>query len=526
MKQYLGIFLLVISLSACGFNLSGAVQPCNITIKADALEPNDTSEQATPLSATKLAATFKESDKPDFFRMTGNAGDTISLEKKSGLGELIVSVKNAEGKDLEVKQTSATVQSVTLSANGAYLIQVGLKTTNKACPNDVEYDLSSTPATVLTPSPTPTPTPIDSALGDSPTLTGTFKNLADLGAHSGTLKLTATVYTGPDSFTKIAEGMVAENGTFSITLPGKSVLDALVTVNPYLYNCPPPALTPDTTKGTILALTLSDDTQEVADVVVLALTDQNDPNSDVQASVSYSYLDTNSSYTGTLPQECGGFVRTGGDLPADITLQAGWNSLLIDKTQGLLNKKPDSSFEWFALPKLVNPNPNNFVIDGTVQDYTKGETSLEVYLDALNGGTPTIISTGGLNADGSFSVALPETLGEELLTPNVTLCEGVTATPSSFNTASVRLLRVIKDGAGIGSLLRESLDVNDPTTGKRVIYAYVDQDVQITGTCSDSNVSYNLSLQQGWNVVVQDTGDDSLSFTTPESVDLPWVFRD
>jgi hypothetical protein len=151
MKHYLGIFLLVtvIGLSACNFSLPTLPQTCNINVQPDTLEPNDKPEEATVLSTTELTGTFKENDKPDYFTVSGQAGDVISLEKKFGIGEPTLSLKNADDKDLEVKQATATVQSVTLTESGTYLIQVGLKTTGDQCPDDVEYDLSLTAAPAL-----------------------------------------------------------------------------------------------------------------------------------------------------------------------------------------------------------------------------------------------------------------------------------------------------------------------------------------------------------------------------------------
>ncbi len=146
MKHCLWNFLLVVvtSLSAC--SVTTTPLECNINLEADSLEPNDTPDDAAVLSDTELTGTFKEGDKPDYFTVSGGAGDVISLEKKFGIGEPTLSVKNGNDEELEVRQTSATVQSVTLIESGAHLIQVGLQTTGDQCPDDIEYDLSFTAA--------------------------------------------------------------------------------------------------------------------------------------------------------------------------------------------------------------------------------------------------------------------------------------------------------------------------------------------------------------------------------------------
>jgi ABC-type Fe3+-hydroxamate transport system substrate-binding protein len=135
------IFLL--SLSACSTLADGVGPNCNINIAPDAYEPNDKPEDATPLtSAAELTGTFKELDLPDYFTVTGQTGDVIMLEKKFGIGEPTLSVKDADGNALTVKQDP--FQTATLPKDGAYLIQVGIKTTGNECPDDVEYDVSLT----------------------------------------------------------------------------------------------------------------------------------------------------------------------------------------------------------------------------------------------------------------------------------------------------------------------------------------------------------------------------------------------
>jgi hypothetical protein len=147
MKFYVQSLLLVIvvlSLSACS-TLADVVGPtCDINIEADAFEPNDKPEDATLLtSVAELTGTFKELDAPDYFTTTGEAGDVILLEKKFGIGEPTLSVKDSEGNSLTVGGTQ--FQTVTLPTDGTYLIQIGMRTTGNECPDDVMYDLSLTP---------------------------------------------------------------------------------------------------------------------------------------------------------------------------------------------------------------------------------------------------------------------------------------------------------------------------------------------------------------------------------------------
>jgi hypothetical protein len=140
--QLLLLVIVMVSLSACS-TIADVVGPtCNINVKPDAYEPNDKPEEATLLTNVELTGTFKELDAPDYFTATGKTGDVIMLEKKFGLGEPTLSVKDADGNALTVQ--GSQFQTVTLPVDGTYLIQVGMTTTGNECPDDVEYDLSLT----------------------------------------------------------------------------------------------------------------------------------------------------------------------------------------------------------------------------------------------------------------------------------------------------------------------------------------------------------------------------------------------
>lgn len=139
------VVILVLSLSACS-TIADVVGPtCDIKVEADVHEPNDEPEDATPLTnIAELTGTFKELDAPDYFTTTGETGDVILLEKKFGIGEPTLSVRDSDGNAVNVSGTQ--FQTVTLPTDGTYLIQVGMKTTGNECPDDVEYDLSLTSA--------------------------------------------------------------------------------------------------------------------------------------------------------------------------------------------------------------------------------------------------------------------------------------------------------------------------------------------------------------------------------------------
>jgi hypothetical protein len=143
---HLKLFLLAfitVSLGACS-SVADIVGPtCDINVAADVYEPNDKPEEATLLTI-EINGTFKELDAPDYFTVMGKTGDEILLEKKFGIGEPTLSVKDSDGNAVTVNQ--GQFQTATLPKDDTYLIQVGIRTTGDQCPDDVEYDLSLTPA--------------------------------------------------------------------------------------------------------------------------------------------------------------------------------------------------------------------------------------------------------------------------------------------------------------------------------------------------------------------------------------------
>jgi Bacterial Ig-like domain len=176
-----------------------------------------------------------------------------------------------------------------------------------------------------------------------------------------------------------------------------------------------------------------------------------------------------------------------------------------------------------AATLTINPAPG-FIVTGKVQAYSAGAASLTAITNDSATLPPITVATGQIEANGSFSLTLPETLEEGLLTSSQTRCEGVTATPSSFNVAQVNSLDVVKDGRRIGELRHaSSLDLFGSSIAA---YIYVDRDVKIIGTCQADGFSYNynLDLKKGWNLELDTIGETLFSYTTPKSVDLPWLF--
>ena len=133
------------------------------------------------------------------------------------------------------------------------------------------------------------------------------------------------------------------------------------------------------------------------------------------------------------------------------------------------------------------------------------------------------VGTGSIAADGSFSITLAEPAAKDLIGAERP-CPEANQTPEDFNLDSVVSLRVVKDDLGIGDLFHaSSLDAFADTEAR---YSYVDRDVSVTGDCLFDGIvnTFDISFKQGWNLLLRESGEAETTFTTPESVDLPWLF--
>ncbi|MCA9839708.1 MAG: Ig-like domain-containing protein [Trueperaceae bacterium] len=168
----------------------------------------------------------------------------------------------------------------------------------------------------------------------------------------------------------------------------------------------------------------------------------------------------------------------------------------------------------------INPAAaTGFTISGQVQDYDRGEASLE----AISFDREVMVGIGSIAADGSFSLALLVPADKNLLAAEKP-CPEINQRPADFNLTSVVSLKIIKDGLGIGDLFHASGP--DAFAANQVSYTYVDRDVSISGSCLVDGVenTFDLSFKQGWNLLLRESSDNAISFTSPESVEMPWLF--
>jgi hypothetical protein len=203
-----------------------------------------------------------------------------------------------------------------------------------------------------------TPKLLDSALGDTTTLTSKIANTADFEQPLSTLVLKAMVAGDPMLIGEVAEGTIKDDGSFSIDLPGQSVMKNYLATTQTLTDCPgtdSPTLTPATTKGASLGLSLWQGDEEVAYLAAFVLAAPNDFMSSPKAYAGLLYVDTDSSITGTLSKECID-LEAEKDLPVKVELRQGWNSVVIDSSEGFVNKKLGTDISWLAFLTFSDPN--------------------------------------------------------------------------------------------------------------------------------------------------------------------------
>jgi hypothetical protein len=188
-----------------------------------------------------------------------------------------------------------------------------------------------------------------SALGDSPTLSGTISNLAEAKLNGTALVVKAKIRTASGAEKVIAEGTVTASGAFSMKLPGSNTLaadlqDFTVTL-PEQQTCTGVIADPKSYKGVYLSLFLYSNNQPVGGSLLYT-------NGDV--GVTYVFVDRNVVTKFSCSSD-------GAKTDFDFDLKKGWNSTLTVIFPGPNPSRtssgvPDSSYQWLVLLEQ-NPVP-------------------------------------------------------------------------------------------------------------------------------------------------------------------------
>jgi hypothetical protein len=186
-----------------------------------------------------------------------------------------------------------------------------------------------------------------SALGDSPTVTGTITNLGRGDFAGKALELKAGNFTAePEDI--FALSPVADDGSFSLQLPGEAEMTPrLVDATPELFGDPgcDTTVTPEVFKlANAPNFFLYVDGQLADDVLQTSGTNLK------STIVAYYYVDRSVTVTGT----CAGGDFVG--LEINIDMREGWNTVVLDLT-ALTHRNEDLSegYQW-VIPSLCSPD--------------------------------------------------------------------------------------------------------------------------------------------------------------------------
>jgi hypothetical protein len=183
-----------------------------------------------------------------------------------------------------------------------------------------------------------------SALGDSPTVTGTITNLRRADLAGKALELKAEGYSASPKDDVFAASPVADDGSFALRLPGEAEMTPrLVDATPELFGDPgcDTTVTPEVFKlANAPNFFLYVDGQLADDVLQTSGTNL------TSTIVAYYYVDRNVTVTGT----CAGGDFAG--LETDIDMRKGWNTVVLDLT-ALTYRNEDLSkgYRW-VIPNL------------------------------------------------------------------------------------------------------------------------------------------------------------------------------
>ena len=183
-----------------------------------------------------------------------------------------------------------------------------------------------------------------SALGDSPTVTGTITNLSRGDFAGKTLELKAAGFSASPKDDVFAASPVADDGSFALRLPGEAEMTPrLVDATPELFGDPgcDTTLTPEVFKlANAPNFFLYVDGQVADDVLQTSGTNL------TSTIVAYYYVDRNVTVTGT----CAGGDFAG--LETNIDMRKGWNTVVLDLTAlTYRNEGLSKGYRW-VIPNL------------------------------------------------------------------------------------------------------------------------------------------------------------------------------
>jgi virginiamycin B lyase len=355
-----------------------------------------------------------------------------------------------------------------------------------ACPPTPPVTPPPPPPPTTPPAPPSPPAPPPST---AITIQGTLEKYTR-GAH--TLKF-QVLSPGPSyTQTNIAQGQLATDGSFQITLPEESKLSGLL--RPFSI-CPgvnAPSDLQTTSGGSLIAFSNGPNpTGYLGQATQAPINGVNLPSGTVQT--IYVYADRDANVTGT----CGSTVY-------DMAFKKGWNLIAAEFGQNSITRattNPPANLKWFYVPT-----------GGTV-NVTAPATKLEI--GKSYNFTATAQDSDGQPLTGTFTWTSSDPTNMPVSADGVVTPKGFTGgvTISAYlNGASGAIQNVQSYGLQIAG---GTYNTGSASLGTAFFMRYVDE----TGVAPTTDRSFTMTGPSGWN------GGAGLSVTYPANATSAWVAR-
>jgi hypothetical protein len=173
-------------------------------------------------------------------------------------------------------------------------------------------------------------------------------------------------------------------------------------------------------------------------------------------------------------------------------------------------------------------------ISATVESGSSYNSSIDTVKAVVDINNVYFTIASGSYSNGGFSISLPKTVDDKYLEKMTTdMPEGITVSDSQTKGCGIEL-KGYKSNKALG-IFQYTL-TNDADAGNEGAYVYVDKNVTIIGSYSESlwgitmKEVYDLSLKKGWNIVyMQTTASEAdmsatIKISNEKITGLKWFF--
>ena len=171
-------------------------------------------------------------------------------------------------------------------------------------------------------------------------------------------------------------------------------------------------------------------------------------------------------------------------------------------------------FSLLTIALAQQPLGEKPVLSGTIENYKGPAANIEVALMGFNNSTIGRIPLGKIEASGAFSIPL-DSVAPQVLT-RFEGCPGLKSSVSEFRGIKLQLFSQSQR-----LHLSNFINPGELPYGQSELW-YVDRDVKLEGACKGltGEVSFNMTLNKGWNWVGLDYTTSVMSPSAARTADL------